>query len=84
MNQESQVYVKKSKTNFVTCEDYDPNRTLKQIDRVLASSSVRGNAPKNISYDQNANFYGEQIMGSIADFFKQPNELKNDANQSGI
>jgi len=40
-SEETNQYISKSKTNFVTAEGYDPNQKLKEIDRVLAASAVR-------------------------------------------
>jgi hypothetical protein len=34
--------VRKSRTNFVTSEGYDPQANLHQIDNLLSASSVRG------------------------------------------
>jgi hypothetical protein len=34
--------VRKSRTNFVTSEGYDPEANLQQIDNLLSNSAVRG------------------------------------------
>lgn len=34
--------IRKSRTNFVTSEGYDPQANLQQIDNLLSASSVRG------------------------------------------
>ncbi len=39
--QEAPYTIRKSKTNYVTAEGYNPNEKLREIDRVLEQSAIR-------------------------------------------
>lgn len=42
LNKSKASTIRKSRTNFVTSEGYDPQANLEQIDNLLSASSVRG------------------------------------------
>lgn len=42
LNKSKASTIRKSRTNFVTSEGYDPQANLEQIDNILSASSVRG------------------------------------------
>lgn len=46
VNQPSVASIKRSRTNFVTSDGYDPQANLQQIDNILSSSQLRASGAK--------------------------------------